>query len=282
MNLLRSIFISVFSGYIALAFFYGFVQLVRGMEPFVSWLGLTLSAGSPLAFLAYLYLAGTARTARHPVAVSVFCGLGLAITMTANWRYGAASGVIHLWAGLCLLAWFIYLKWYSRLSRGNRTGLGLGKTLPEFMLESLQGNTISSATFRGRHHVLVFYRANWCPLCSAQITELAASYRELKALDAQVVLISPQPQSHSRRLAKKHEAPMQFLRDPDNSAAKQLGIEHRFGTPLGLQALGYGNDTVMPTVIITAPDGTILFTDETDNYRVRPEPELFLEVIQGS
>ena len=57
MNILRSIFVSVFSGYLAFAFFYALLQLVRGMEPFFSWLGLALSAGSPLVFFAWLYLA---------------------------------------------------------------------------------------------------------------------------------------------------------------------------------------------------------------------------------
>ena len=281
MNILRSIFVSVFSGYLAFAFFYALLQLVRGMEPFFSWLGLALSAGSPLVFFAWLYLAGAARTSRHPVAVSVFCGLGVAMTMAANWRYGTASGMVHLWAGLCLLAWFAYLQWYSRFSRRNSKSLLRGSSLPEFMLKSLQGDSVSSATFRGKHHVLVFYRGNWCPLCSAQVSELAAHYRELQALDTEVILVSSQPQSHSRKLAQKHEAPMQFLCDPGNSAAKKLGIVHHFGTPMGLQALGYGNDTAMPTVIITDPDGTILFADETDNYRVRPEPGLFLEIIRG-
>jgi hypothetical protein len=36
----------------------------------------------------------------------------------------------------------------------------------------------------------------------------------------------------------------------------------------------------MPTVLITNPDGTILFADETDNYRVLPEPGLFLESVR--
>jgi peroxiredoxin len=280
MNILRSIFISAFSGYIAFAFFYALFQLIRGMEPLFSWLGLALSAGSPLAFLAWLYLSGKARTSRHPVVVSVFCGLGVAMTMAANWRYGPASGMVHLWAGLCLLAWFAYLQWYSRFSRRNSKSLVRGSVLPEFTLESLQGDAVFSATFRGKHHVFLFYRGNWCPLCSAQISELAECYRELKALDTEVVLVSSQPPGHSRKLAQKHEAPMQFLCDPGNSAAKQLGIAHRFGTPMGLQALGYGNDTAMPTVIITDPDGIILFADETDNYRVRPEPGLFLEIVR--
>jgi len=37
----------------------------------------------------------------------------------------------------------------------------------------------------------------------------------------------------------------------------------------------------MPTVIITDEDGKFLFSDETDNYRVRPEPELFLEILRA-
>jgi len=110
--LLRSIFISSFTGYVILALLYALLQLFRGMDPLLSWLGLTLAAGAPVAFLAWLYVGGQARTSRHPVAVSAICGLGTAITMAANWRYGAASGIVHIWAGLCLLAWFAYLKWY--------------------------------------------------------------------------------------------------------------------------------------------------------------------------
>ena len=48
----------------------------------------------------------------------------------------------------------------------------------------------------------------------------------------------------------------------------------------GLQALGYASDTVMPTVVITAPGGRILWADETDNYRVRPEPDTYLAVLR--
>ena len=112
--MLRSIFISGFTGYLVFALIYALLQLVRGMEPMLSWLGLALAAGAPAAFFAWLYIAGRARTSAHPLTVSVVCGLGTAITMAANWRFGAASGVVHLWAGVCLLAWFIYLRWYSK------------------------------------------------------------------------------------------------------------------------------------------------------------------------
>lgn len=50
---------------------------------------------------------------------------------------------------------------------------------------------------------------------------------------------------------------------------------------MGMQMLGYDSETVLPTVIITAAGGRILWADETDNYRVRPEPKLFLTVLES-
>jgi len=276
----RSLFISGFTGYLIFALGYAVLQLIRGTDPFLSWLGLVLVAGAPAAFFTWIYLAGRARTARHPVVVSAICGLGTAITMAANWRYGAASGIVHLWAGLGLLAWFAYLRWYSVFGKRSSAALAPGSLLPDFELQSLRGEAVSSSSFRGRHHVFVFYRGNWCPLCTTQIAELAGQYRQLQSLGAEVILISSQPQSHSLRLAKRFDAPMQFFRDANNSAAETLGIKASFGTPMGFQFLGYSSDTAMPTVIIADAQGKILFADETDNYRLRPEPELFLKILR--
>jgi peroxiredoxin len=280
MNLIRSIFVSAYSGFVWLLAIYAIVQITRGAEPAPAWFGLALAAAAPALFFAWLYLAGKARTSRHPVAVSVLSGLGLAITMTMNWRFPASSA-IHVWAGLCLLGWFVYLKWYSNFGLRQAPGLKIGSSLPDFGLETLHGEALRSGAFTGNPHVLLFYRGNWCPLCSAQAAELAESYRDLKALKATVVLISSQPQAHSRRLAERFDAPMLFLHDPANRAARKLGIEARWGTPMGLQLLGYDSDTAMPTVIITDAAGRIVFVDETDNYRLRPEPGTFIAVLKS-
>lgn len=96
-----------------------------------------------------------------------------------------------------------------------------------------------------------------------------------------VALLSPQPAGHTRRLAGRFDVPFEFLVDRDSRAAKALGIDHPGGLPLGMQALGYEEDTVSPTVIVTDENGTILLADETDNYRVRPEPATFLRVLDA-
>ena len=106
--------------------------------------------------------------------------------------------------------------------------------------------------------------------------------RELEASGATVALISPQPLSEHRKLVKKFDIPLLFLRDPDNKAAKQLGILAPWGTPMGMQLLGYASDTVLPTVIICDAHGTILYSDLTDNYRIRPEPTEFLQVLRNT
>jgi peroxiredoxin len=282
MNFLRSAFISAFSGLSCALFIQALLQLFRGQQPPLSWLGLALAAGAPALFFAWLYLGRRARTPRHPLGVSVLSGLGLAVTMTMNWRYPVSTGIIHIWAGLCLLGWFAYLRWYSVFANPPGSALEPGNRLPALELETAAGQSLPPGSLLGKPHVLIFYRGNWCPLCSAQVEEVARNYREIARLGADVALISSQPAGHAARLARRFDAPMRFLRDPGNRAARKLGIEHRWGTPLGLQLMGYGNHTARPTVIITAADGEILYADPSDNYRVRPEPDTFLSVLRAA
>ena len=151
--------------------------------------------------------------------------------------------------------------------------------MPEFSVLTLDDQLVSSFSFRGAAQIIVFYRGNWCPLCVAQIGELAEAYKEIKDRGARVVMISSQPVNKSQQLANKHQVPIRFLLDPDNEAARQLGISGPNSLPFGMQLLGYNTEAALPTVIITDADGKILFTDLTDNYRHRPEPEKLLKVL---
>lgn len=282
MNLLKSIFISAFTSWLTLVTIYALTQLARGSEPLLSWLGLALTAFVLLVFFIKAFIAKSARTPRHPVEYSILSGAGLALTLAMSYRYGDAAGSIHIWAGITLLAWLAYLRWYSVFNGRDAKALSAGSLLPEFQLETMDGRTVSSVSFRAGPHLLLFYRGNWCPFCTAQIAELAAAYRRLEVLGVTVVLISPQSSKKNQQLAARFDVPMVFLRDPQGAAAKKLGIFQPWGTPMGMQLLGYESDTVLPTVILTAADGNIIFTDQTDNYRVRPEPDVFEKLLTES
>jgi len=245
-----------------------------------SWLGLALATCTFLAFFIKAFVARSPRTSRHPVEYSVFGGLGLVLTMVMSYRYGQTAGLTHVWAAITMILWLVYLRWYSVFRARNAPGLKPGNYLPEFQLESLEGDLISSASFKAKPHVLLFYRGNWCPFCTAQIEELAGSYQNLEKMGVSVILISSQSATKNQALAARFDVPMTFLQDRDNAVAKQLGIFHQWGTPMGMQLLGYNYDTVLPTVVVTDVDGQIIYSDQTDNYRVRPEPETIVKILQ--
>lgn len=112
MNLLKSIFISIFVTWLTLVSLYAFAKLLSGTEPLLAWLGLALTTFAPLAFFLKAFLFKSPRTPRHPVEYSIVSGLGLAMTMAMSFRYGEAAGYIHILAGITLIGWFIYLRWY--------------------------------------------------------------------------------------------------------------------------------------------------------------------------
>ncbi|MCC6208580.1 MAG: AhpC/TSA family protein, partial [Gammaproteobacteria bacterium] len=157
----------------------------------------------------------------------------------------------------------------------------VGTRLPSFTVRDVGGSIINSSQLTDRPAILIFYRGNWCPLCVAQLKELVARYKEIVALGVRVAMISPQPHSDTVELARKHDMKFDFLSDEGNVAARALGIEHPNGLPMGIQMLGYDSDTVLPTVIITDRSGNIVWTHETDNYRIRPEPDIYLDILRN-
>jgi len=245
----------------------------------LAWLGAAISVWPWFGFFVYLISAGRARI---PYALDLHHALALTgtlIAVYASYRGAGNAPTAIVEAVVGLVGGLLYALWYSRFPRRNRGRLQPGKPLPEFTLADLAGSDVSSREFRGQTTLILFYRGNWCPLCVAQVKELAEGYRDLAQRGVAVVLVSPQPQKHTQALAARFDAPMQFMLDPGNRAARALGIDAPGGIPLGMGLQGYAVDTVLPTLLIIDGTGTILFADLTDNYRIRPDPENFLAIL---
>jgi peroxiredoxin len=230
-------------------------------------------------FIKAMTLHNTARTSANLWFRTAIITVGFLISILGGGLY-ENNEIIGSPSLILLLGWLVYVFWYSRFD--NRIhNIKVGNSLPQFELEDTDRKIISSKSFLGKPTILMFYRGNWCPLCMAQIKEIASQYKALEERGVTMVLISPQPHHFSKSLAKKYNVNFQFLVDIDNKVAKQLDIFHKNGLPLGMQMFGYKNDTVMPTIIITDVDGKIIFADLTDNYRVRPEPETFFRILDS-
>ena len=275
-NRLKANFIMGLIAYQLFAAVRSVIALARGGDA-ITWLGPLVAAG---AFLGVIFSLGraSARTSANLPVMLTASGAGLCLAL-----WGAASGLGSTAATLLatgsVAGSFLYVFWYSRLGRRESELLEVGRELPDFSLENAEGKRVASSDFRGRPAVYLFFRGNWCPLCMTQIKEVAARYREIAERGARVVLVSPQSHDKTRALARRFDVPFDFLVDPRGRAARQLGIEHEGGLPAGMRMLGYAEDTVLPTLVVTDASGKIVFADQTDNYRVRPEPETFLRVL---
>ena len=281
MNLLKSFFVSAFVAADAWLAVLSCGHLVTdGIT--LGWLGAALATVPFLILLGVLYATtGVARTSSRLPLIIALGGIGVLMAAVESSTMGGIEPALYP-AAAGFAMFLLYSYWYSSLGHRHSPALAVGAPLPDVQLKRTDGRTVSSDDFRGRPTVMIFYRGNWCPLCMAQIKEIAAQYRELAARGARVALVSPQSAAKSAALAARFDAPLEFYVDQGNAAAKAMGIFHRGGLPFGLQIFGYQTDTVMPTVVITGADGRILFADQTDNYRVRPEPATFLKVLDAA
>jgi len=275
MNLLKSLFITLYivaglGGLIAALMMIGNVGLLS------PWLGTALACAGPTVFFSQIMLMPRARTSANLNLVIAAGAVGTGLSLVLPGTTSIAAVVTA--AGVGLVGSLAYVFWYSRFGAAGNAALTEGAKLPDFTLIE-HGKSFRMAELTTKPALWIFYRGNWCPLCVAQVREIAAQYRELARRGVEVHLVSPQSEASSQSLAKQMDAPMRFLTDVGNHTASTLGIKVEDGLPAGFQALGYPSDVPRPTVFITAAGGQIIYCDMTDNYRVRPEPARFFTVL---
>ncbi|MGB1043201.1 MAG: peroxiredoxin family protein [Tenacibaculum sp.] len=270
-NIIKSIFISSLPVFALVIF----IKTLINNNFNSSSIGILIASFAIAAFFAMLFIKPVARTSKNLKLYSSLILIGFILNL---FNFEQKPLLI---AALLALGWLAYLTWYSAFNTRNTSVLQEGKTIENFTLENSKKEAVSLSDLSGNFKILIFYRGNWCPLCMAQIKEVVAEYKALEKRNVDMVLISSQPHKFTKNLAKKHQVPFHFLVDKSNKLAKKLGILHENGLPAGFQVFGYESDVVLPTVIITDKENKIIFADLTDNYRVRPEPETFIKIIDN-
>jgi peroxiredoxin len=119
-----------------------------------------------------------------------------------------------------------------RRSRGRKqeksptSALALGTPAPDFMLPSTVGDTLSLSDFSGKPLVLVFYPADWSPVCGDQL----GLYNEVLPLfeehDAHVLAISVDGIWSHRAFAEQRRLRFPLLADfePKGEVARRYGV----------------------------------------------------------
>ncbi|EDP95670.1 redoxin domain-containing protein [Kordia algicida OT-1] len=246
-----------------------------------------ITAGSIVFFFSIIFIKPIPRTDSVLIAYTFCVFLGCLLSFLVGnlqeevqFRYTCAVFNMFLTIG-----WVVYLVWYSFFQHRNADQnaiLTVGNTLPLLSFENASKQIITTERFAGTPTILIFYRGNWCPFCMAQIKEMVEHHEELTERNINTVFISSQPHGFSENLTKKHPLDFQFLVDVDGKVAKQLDIFAENGLPFGFQIFGFASHTTLPTIIITDSNEQIVYTNQTENYRMRPEPTELLRVIDAN
>ena len=165
---------------------------------------------------------------------------------------------------------------------------------PAFVLPDGDGRLWRSEDLlRSGPLVIVFYRGRWCAYCNTQLVALQGIHKQIAAVGASLVAISPQTQKHSYMTRDMHKLRFPLLSDAGNKVARQFGLVYRLSPEL--QAMyesiytklpGYNGDQSweLPLVAtyIVQPDGIISYARVDVDWRQRSEPEAILKALPKS
>jgi peroxiredoxin len=103
--------------------------------------------------------------------------------------------------------------------------LPAGKTAPNFSLPATPDQTLALADFAGRRTVLLFYPADWSPVCSDEVDIFNEVLDELRQHDAQLLGVSVDGVWCHLAFAREHRLRFPLLADfePKGEIARAYG-----------------------------------------------------------
>ena len=112
------------------------------------------------------------------------------------------------------------------LRRTTMTALKPGVQAPDFCLSTTPDQKVSLSEFRGQPVVLVFYPADWSPVCSDQLALYNELMPEFSGFDAQIIGISVDGVWCHLAFSKDRKLHIPLLADfePKGAVARQYGV----------------------------------------------------------
>src|SRR5262245_2871831 len=113
-----------------------------------------------------------------------------------------------------------------------RMAVAIGQAAPAFRLPSGQGPEVALADYRGRNNIIVWFTKGMaCPFCRQQMSQLARSYGEFTARDAEIVAVTNSTPERARVYARTFGLPFPYLCDPDYRVRRSWGLDVRSHGP---------------------------------------------------
>lgn len=166
-----------------------------------------------------------------------------------------------------------------------------GAKAPTFTLKNQRGEDISSIELIKQGTLVVsFTRGSWCPFCSAEVRALNEVYEQLHKAGVELVVLSPQSLSRTRKQATTENLKFNLLVDQDNQIGKAFGVVYTFpeelknvylnAFKLDIPAVNEASawELPIPARFVIDSNGIIRDAKANPDYRYRPEPEELLNI----
>jgi peroxiredoxin Q/BCP len=98
-----------------------------------------------------------------------------------------------------------------------------GKAAPAFTLTNQAGEKVSLKDFRGKHVILYFYPRDSTPGCTKEACGFRDFNKEIQALDAVILGVSPDSIESHRKFIDKYSLNFDLLSDPDRKVMTRYG-----------------------------------------------------------
>jgi len=99
-----------------------------------------------------------------------------------------------------------------------------GKKAPAFKGIDQNGNTLSSADFKGKKWVIYFYPQDNTPTCTVQACNLRDNFAALQKEGISIVGISPDEVKKHKKFEEKFDLPFTLLADTAHSIIDKYGV----------------------------------------------------------
>lgn len=169
--------------------------------------------------------------------------------------------ILYVAAALIAVLVVLFVIYNNASSKNNPTGSGvkgayavgspgIGKTAPNFSLQSATGGTVSLADYRGKNVLLYFQEGLTCQPCWTQITDLEKASKAVKAarVDAIISITTDSADLLTQKVKDQGITSTPVLSDPD------LVVSRKYETNnYGMM----GNSRDGHSFILVGPDGQI-------------------------
>ncbi len=180
------------------------------------------------------------------------------------------------------------------IDNGNASrALRAGQTAPEFTLTDSDGNDVSSRALLAKGPLVVtFYRGAWCPYCNIELQALEAVADDIRARGANLVAVSMQNASSSRKSQRENNLSFPILSDQGGELSQAFGVRwnvqayaRKYFAEFGVDLPTIHGDgewnLPMPARYVISSNGTIEYAEVNPDYTQRPETDDLFPVLDN-